>query len=65
MDLLGYSDALVDACLKDKSRREIHDLLRAAAVHPERLRVCPCIQDVWVRKTIAFLGVRYSNEPSH
>ncbi len=65
MDLLGYSDTVLHICLKDKSRREIHDVLRQVFVYPNRVRVCPCVTDPWVRKTLEFLGAQYSNEPSH
>jgi len=65
MDLLGYSDTVLHICLKDKSRREIHDVLRQVFVYPKRVRVCPCVTDPWVRKTLEFLGAQYSNEPSH
>jgi hypothetical protein len=65
MDLLGYADTVLDVCLKDKSRREVHDILRQIFVYPNRLRVCPCVTDPWVRKTLEFLGAQYSNEPSH
>lgn len=62
MDLLGYSDTILHVCLKDKPRREIHDVLRQIFVHPTRVRVCPCVKDAWVRKTLEFLGAQYSNE---
>jgi hypothetical protein len=65
MDLLGYSDTVLHICLKDKSRREIHDVLRQVFVYPNRVRICPCVTDPWVRKTLEFLGAQYSNEPSH
>ena len=65
MDLLGYSDTVLHVCLKDKPRREIHDILRQIFVYPTRVRVCPCVSDPWVRKTLEFLGAQYSNEPSH
>jgi len=65
MDLLGYSDTVLDICLKDKPRREIHDILRQIFVHPKRIRICPCITDPWVRKTLEFLGAQYSNGSSH
>jgi hypothetical protein len=65
MDLLGYSDTVMDVCLRDKSRRDIHDILRVIFVYPRRVRVCPCVTDPWVRKTLGFLDTQYSNEPSH
>lgn len=65
MDLLRYSDTVLKVCLKDKPRREVHDLLRQIAVYPTRVRVCPCVSDPWIRKTLAFLGARLDNEPSH
>ena len=65
MDLLGYADTVLDVCLAGKSRREVHDILRQIFVYPSRVRVCPCVTDPWVRKTLEFLGAQYSNEPSH
>lgn len=65
MDLLGYADTVLDVCLVGKSRREIHDIVRQIFVHRNRIRVCPCVTDPWVRKTLEFLGAQYSNEPSH
>jgi hypothetical protein len=65
MDLLGYSTTKLDMCLKDKPRREINDILRQIYVHRDRVRVCPCVQDVWVRKILEFLGAQVNNEPSH
>lgn len=65
MDLLGYSDTVLHICLKEKSRREVHDILRQILVHPSRVRVCTCVTDPWVRKTLEFLGAQYSNESSH
>jgi hypothetical protein len=65
MDLLGYSTTVLDICLKDKSRREVHDILRQVFVHPTRIRICPCVTDPWTRKTLEFLGGQYNNEPSH
>ena len=65
MDLLRYSDTVLHVCLRDKGRREIHDILRHIAVYPNRLRICPCVTDPWVRKTLAFLGALLDNEPSH
>lgn len=65
MDLLGYSDTLLDVCLRDKTRREIHDIFRQIFVYRQRIRVCPCVTDPWVRKTLQFLDAQYSNEPSH
>jgi hypothetical protein len=65
MDLLGYSDTVLDVCLAGKSKRDIHDILRQIFVYPTRVRVCPCVADPWVRKTLNFLDAQYSNEPSH
>ena len=65
MDLLGYADTVLDVCLAGKSKREIHDVLRQIYVHRNRIRVCPCCQDPWVRKTLEFLGAQINNEPSH
>ena len=65
MDLLRYSDTVTTFCLKDKSRRDIHDILRQLYVHKDRIRICPCCQDPWVRKTLEFLGAQMNNEPSH
>lgn len=65
MDTLRYSDTVLHVCLKDKTRREIHDILRQVFLVPQRIRVCPCTTDPWVRKTLEFLGTLYDNEPSH
>lgn len=65
MDLLGYSDTKLDICLKDKSRREVNDILRQLLLHPERIRICSCAKEPWVRKTLEFLNAEISNEPSH
>jgi hypothetical protein len=65
MDLLGYSDTVLDVCVRDLSRREIHDVFRRIFVYRQRIRICPCVTDPWVRKTLQFLDAQYSNEPSH
>jgi hypothetical protein len=65
MDLLRYSDTVLDVCLAGKSKRDIHDILRQIFVYPTRVRLCPCVTDPWVRKTLSFLDAQYSNEPSH
>ena len=65
MDLLGYANTALHVCLADKSRREVHDILRQIYVHPNRIHVCPCHTDPWVRKTLVFLGAQINNEPSH
>jgi len=69
MDLLRYSDTKLDICLKDKSRREINDILRQIYVHPQQIRICPCVKTLekhgWIRKTLEFLNATFSNEPSH
>lgn len=65
MDLLGYSSTVLEICIQNKSRREVHDIFRQVFVHPNRIRICPCIEDRWIRKTLEFLGAQYSNEPSH
>jgi len=62
MDLLGYADTVLDVCLAGKTKREIHDILRQIFVHSTRVRICPCVTDPWVRKTLKFLGAQYSNE---
>lgn len=65
MDLLRYSETVLDVCLAGKSRREINDILRQLLIHPDRIRICPCERpSPWVRKTLEFLDARYSNEPS-
>ena len=64
MDLLGYSDTVLRICLHGKTRREIHDILRQVFVVPHKMRICPCVTDVWTRKTLSFLGAVYDNEPS-
>ena len=65
MDLLRYADTVLDVCLAGKSRREIHDILRQIAQYPTRIRVCPCVEDPWVRQSLAFLRAQINNEPSH
>ncbi len=65
MDTLRYSDTILHMCLKDKTRREIHDILRQVFLVPQRIRICPCVTDPWVRKTLEFLNAVYDNEPSH
>jgi len=73
MDLLRYSDTVLTVCFKDKSRREINDILRQLYSYRDRMRVCPCIKDTtppteispWVRETLTFLGAQFNNEPSH
>ena len=64
MDLLGYSDTVLHVCLHGKTRQATHDILRQVFVFPQKVRICPCVTDVWVRKTLAFLGAVYDNEPS-
>lgn len=65
MDLLRYSETVLEVCFKDKSRREINDILRQIYVYPTRIRICPCVRDPWVRKTLEFLNPQFNNEPSH
>lgn len=65
MDLLRYSETRLAVCFRDKSRRDMYDILRQVAVYPERIRICPCVTDPWIRKTLEFLHAQYSNEPSH
>ena len=64
MDLLRYSETKLEVCFRNKTKREIHDVLRAAACHPTQVVVCGCTQDAWARKTLTFLGVRINNESS-
>jgi hypothetical protein len=69
MDLLRYSETKLDICFRDKSRREINDILRQLLVHPDRIRICPCVRQMdgmaWVRQTLEFLGAQLHNESSH
>lgn len=65
MDLLGYADTVLHVCLAGKTKREINDLLRQIYVYRNRIHVCPCCKDPWVRKTLQFLGAQINNEPSH
>jgi len=65
MDLLGYADTVLDVCLTGKSKREVHDILRQIYIRRTRIRVCPCCQDPWVRKTLEFLGAQINNESSN
>ena len=64
MDLLGYSDTMLHVCLHGLTRRAIHDILRQVFVVPHKMRICPCVTDVWTRTTLSFLGAVYDNEPS-
>ncbi len=65
MDLLGYSETVLHVCLYGKARRETHDILRQVFVVPQKVRICPCGGlTPWTRKTLAFLGAVYDNEPS-
>ncbi len=65
MDLLRYSETRLTVCFRDKSRRDMYDILRQVAVYPDRIFICPCVTDPWIRKTLEFLHAHYSNEPSH
>lgn len=69
MDLLRYSETKLDVCFRDKSRREINDILRQLLVHPARIRICSCVRTMedmsWVRKTLEFLNAEIHNESSH
>ena len=68
MDLLGYSDTSLEICLKDKPRREVHDILRQVYLHPPKLRICPCVRqtaDLWLWTILEFLHPSYSNELTH
>jgi hypothetical protein len=68
MDLLGYSGTVLDVCLNDKPRRELHDLFRQIFLHKAKVRVCPCVlttTDVWLWKVLQFLRPNYSNELTH
>ena len=69
MDLLRYSETKLDICFKGKSRREINDVLRQILVHPDRIRICPCVRTldggIWIRKTLEFLNAHIHNESSH
>lgn len=68
MDLLGYSDTVLELCLKDKSKRELHDIFRHIYMHRSKIRVCPCVletNDVWLWKVLQFLRPNYSNEFTH
>jgi len=65
MDLLRYAETRVDVCLQTKSRREIHDILRQIFVYRDRIHVCPCVTDIWVRQALVFLNAQFNNESSH
>ncbi len=65
MDLLRYADTVLDVCLAGKTKRETHDILRQIAVYPKRIRICPCVQDPWIRQSLTFLDAQFNNEPSH
>jgi len=63
-DLLNYSDTRLDICTHGWERRQLHDLVRQVMRHSSRIRVCPCVEDRWVRDTLQFLGVQWNNESS-
>ena len=69
MDLLRYSDTKLNVCLKDKSRREINNILRQIYLQPEKIQICACIRQseelIWVRKTLEFLNAELHNESPH
>lgn len=52
--LLKYTTTQ-DICLFESTRREMHDVVRSVAVHPERIRVCSCVADHWIRSALSFL----------
>ena len=54
--LLRYTNAQ-DICLFESTRREMHDVVRSVSGRPGRVRVCPCVKDVWVRSALSFLRV--------
>jgi hypothetical protein len=64
----GISESGLDESAKAEVtlavREATNDILRQMLLHPDRIRVCPCVTDVWIRKTLEFLGAIYSNEPS-
>ncbi len=65
MDLLGYSETVLHICLQGKTREEVNNVLRQVYVFPQKVRICPCGGlSPWTRKTLAFLGAVYDNEPS-
>lgn len=63
-DLLRYSQTRLDVCTHGWTRRQMHDLVRQVLNYPQRIRVCPCIEDPWVRETLRFLGGTFNNESS-
>ncbi len=64
-DLLKYSSVVQNVCLKNLTRRQAHDVVRQAFAYPDRIRICPCSANPWVRDTLVFLGASLHNEPSH
>ena len=65
MDLLGYSETVLHVCLHGKTREEVNNTIRQVFVFPQKIRICPCGGlSPWTRKTLAFLGAVYDNEPS-
>jgi hypothetical protein len=65
MDLLRYPETILTVCFKDKTRQEIYDNLRLISVYRDRVRVCPCVKEPWVRQSLVFLDAQLNNEPSH
>jgi hypothetical protein len=64
VQLLKYADTHVVVCLSNKTKRQVHDILRAIYVYGNRIRVCPCVSDPWVRQSLTFLNAQVNNEPS-
>jgi hypothetical protein len=65
MDTLKYADTLLVLCFAGMSRRDSHDALRQIYNYRDRIRVCPCVTDVWIRESLTILGAVFDNEPSH
>lgn len=63
-DLLRYSETRLDVCTQGWARRQLHDLVRQVLNYPARIRICPCLEDPWVRETLCFLGAVFNNESS-
>ena len=64
-DLLHYSDTKLQVCTRGWTRRQLHDLIRQVLNSPDRIVVCSCLEDAWIRETLDILGVQWNNEPSH
>jgi hypothetical protein len=59
-DLLRYSGTPLYVCLSSFTPRQKHDVVRYVAAFPDRIRVCDCIRDPWIRHSLSFLTVQWT-----